>query len=123
MGMVDNAIAWTQRIYMLKPLYYNGVMQLSLLLYHKGRHQEALEVIDHYLRQVKINPDAWLMAVNLHRNVGQREMALILLDSAKKWLPADTAIIRQWNLIHKAAQVNPLETFYDSARMPFIVRR
>jgi putative inorganic carbon (hco3(-)) transporter len=119
MGMPDSAFEWIKVCYKIKPLYKEGVMLMSSMLYHNGRQQEAMQIIDHYVKQVKINPDAWLMAVSMHWKSGQQQRALMLLDSARQWLPGDTALARNWNNISNEVRIKPLKDLYDSAKILF----
>jgi len=89
------------------------------LLYEKGKQKEAILVLDTLLKKVKNNPESWSQAVNYQlqeRNTGK---ALVILDSAVKYLPQDTMIINLRKKIDYMIKRAPQEGIYSNAIKAF----
>lgn len=112
-GNRDSAIIWGQKAYLLKPFHIEMVVPLSVWLYKKERHDEAIRIMTDFLSEVKSEPRAWKMVANQLFVDGQKERAVVLLDSAKKYLPGDTSILNQWQSFSYIAQIEPFKDLYN----------
>ncbi|NQV01765.1 MAG: tetratricopeptide repeat protein, partial [Bacteroidia bacterium] len=92
-GMIDSAIVWEYKAHLLKPLYPNSVIRLSSWLVQKNRYSESLQILTDYLKEVKTNPEIWNRTADLLWADGQKDKAIVLLDSAMNYLPGDPAIV------------------------------
>ena len=115
LGNEDSTIYWGKKACALKPLHANMVLIVSSKLFNKGNHEEAGQIIDSYLAKVKTNADAWLQASNQCKNSGNEGKALLLLDSAKKYLPGNNTIIKNWEALQATSYIKPYEGLYLKA--------
>ncbi|MCX6232890.1 MAG: O-antigen ligase family protein [Bacteroidetes bacterium] len=115
LGMKDSSLYWAEKAYLLKPLQENMVTELSSKLFIKGRYQQASQILATYLKTVKDNSNIWISAANQYWQLGQKEKATLLLDSAILYLPSDTNIIKQRNLYNSVLRFSPYDTLYDRA--------
>jgi len=112
-GMADSAFVWAQRAYPLKPYHKPVVKALSIWLFNKGHHQQSQQILSEYLSQVKNDPEMWNQSVTQLWADKQYEKALILLDTAIKYLPEEKTIIQQRNDVTFKLNVVPYDELYD----------
>jgi len=123
LGIEDSTIVWGLKACKLKPLHANMVLIVSSKLYNAGRFEEASQIIDYYLENVKTNPEAWIQAFNQNRYSGQEEKALSILDSAKKYLPYNMEILDNWRMLHNAFYIKPYEELFLKANQAGMDKR
>jgi O-antigen ligase len=92
LGMVDSAIFWGRKAVELKPCHGDAVRSLSLWLFQSRKRDEAISLLTGYLKKVRTDPEAWLIAVDVLFIDGQSHRAKSLLDSARSSLPNNPEI-------------------------------
>ena len=112
-GNTDIAIVWGQKAYRLKPFDVNVVRALSIWLFNKGKYRASEQILSTYLKQVKTDSEIWTLAANQLWTSGQHEKALIMLDSAVKYMPNDPVIIQKRLAMQKNIKISPYEDLYS----------
>jgi O-antigen ligase/Tfp pilus assembly protein PilF len=123
MGKADSVIEWGQRAYALKPLHWNMAGILSSRMFDAGKHDEAMQILNSYLSQVKTNPKAWLMAAEQNIKMGNQRQALILLDSALIYRPHNKKLRQVKQDIQQAESFKPYEAMFSEAGQAMNARR
>jgi tetratricopeptide (TPR) repeat protein len=123
MGITDSAIVWWQRASVLKPPSNNMIFFMSSRLFIAGRQQEAVQIMDQFLAGVKTNPEAWLQAADQNVKMGNERKALLLMDSAVKYLPDNNEIVKNWRSLHNLASIKPYEVLYNQATQALSAKR
>jgi len=106
-GMIDSAMVWGQKAYLLKPYHGNMVRALSLWMFAKGQRQESLKILSDYLKLEKTNPAIWTLAAEQSTANGRTDQAIALLDSAAKYLPGNKEIIQKRNSLVMMSKTAP----------------
>ena len=115
-GKNDSVLYWAQKVCMLKPLYTNMILILNAKLFMTGKQKEACENMDLYLVKVKTKAEAWLLATDLNMKIGNEKKALLLLDSAMKYLPGNDSIVAKRKSVQKSLSIKPYELLYNQAK-------
>lgn len=115
-GKNDSVIYWAQKVYTLKPLYTNMILILNAKLFMTGKQQEACDNMDNYLAKVKTKTETWLLAADLNMKIGNEKKALLLLDSAMKYLPGNDSIVDKRKSIQSSLSNKPYEELYNQAK-------
>lgn len=118
-GMKDSAFLWMQRAYKLKPFHDQAVLSLSSWMIERGQSEESLKVLTKYLRFEKTNSSIWKYTENILWDDGQKERAQLLLDSAIKYLPYDTALINLKKVRTNFLRIAPYEELYHRIFLAF----
>ena len=116
MGITDSAIYWGLKSCELKPRFANMVTVTSSKLYAVGRQEEAVRTMDNYLALVKTNPSAWLLAADQNLKMGNKQKAIVLMDSAKKYLPENWRIKNNWAFLRQTNVNQSFEDIYSKAK-------
>ncbi len=112
-GMDDSAFVWAQRAYPIKPFHNQLVRILSIWLFNKGQHQQSQKIMSEYLSQVKNDAEMWNLAVNQLWANKQYEKAIIMLDTAIKYLPEEKSIMQQHDEANIKLKIVPYDELYD----------
>jgi len=94
-GKNDSALVYNQKVYQLKPLMFENLSMMCAILERTGRSQETSPLLEAYLTKVKDNSKAWVMHTQFLNNLGDLKNAAACIDSAYKYLPSDTTIVRR----------------------------
>ncbi|MFZ4548799.1 MAG: O-antigen ligase family protein, partial [Bacteroidales bacterium] len=116
MGIADSAIYWGLRSCILKPRFANMVIVTSSKLFAVGRQQEAVQTMDNYLALVKTNPSAWLLAADQNLKMGNKQKAIVLMDSAKKYLSENWRIKNNWEYLRQTNTIPTSDEIYIKAK-------
>ncbi len=114
-GMLDSAIIWGQKARLLKPLDFNTNRNVSIMLLNAGLRDEAMQITSDIAKQIKNSVQAWMFASNTYWQCGQKTQAVILLDSAIKYLPNDTTIAKQHYVMKRFLKFIPYDSLYNQA--------
>ena len=116
MGIADVAIYWGLKSCELKPRFANMVIVTSSKLFAVGRQQEAVQTMDNYLALVKTNPTAWLLAADQNLKMENRQKAIVIMDSAIKYMPANEQIKNNWAYLHRTNVIPSSDEIYSKAK-------
>ena len=116
LGNSDSAIYWGLRSCVLKPRFANMVTVTSSKLFAVGRQKEAVQTMDNYLALVKTNPSAWLLAADQNLKMGNKQKAIVLMDSANKYLPDNEKIKNNWAYLHQTNTTLSSDDIYTKAK-------
>lgn len=111
----DSAIYYGKLALNVKPYFYssNAIVASS---YEKQRKKEkSLNLWLNYLKGYKKNSTAWLNVTNLYRAQGQIEKAVILLDSARKYLPNDKKLKVRYIALKQKMKEKEYASLYNKA--------
>lgn len=123
LGMVDSALYWSHKALALKPLNASMNLFQSIKLFQTGRKEEAIQTLQLYLSKVKTNPEAWLKAAQFNFEMGNEPNALLLLDSAAKYLPENENIKKTKRSVSNSININPYKNLYKLAIQEFDAKR
>ncbi len=94
-GKNDSALVYNKKVYQLKPLMFENLSMMCAILERTGRSQETSPLLEAYLTKVKDNSKAWMMNTQFLNNLGELKKAAACIDSAYKYLPSDTTIVKR----------------------------
>ncbi len=114
-GMTDSAIYYFEKVFRQKPMFYNSTRNYCLLLQSRGRSVEASRAMDRYLARDKVNAEAWLIAFELYEKRGSIDSAVMVLDSAMRYLPGNTQISNLRAGIEYRKKIAPFQQLYSKA--------
>jgi len=114
-GKLDSAVIWGQKAHDLKPMEYKINRNLSIMLLNAGKKDEAMQITAEFAKGLKTSAEAWKLASNTYLQCGKLEDALALIKTAGKYLPRDTAIVRQLGLINYSLKFYPYDSLYNLA--------
>jgi predicted Zn-dependent protease len=123
LGKSDSVIEWGRRAIALKPLHWNMVGVLSTRLFKAGRQEEAIQILNNYLEQVKTNPKAWIMAAEQNMETENQKQAMLLLDSALKYRSHNKKIKKVRKEIQQSVSFKPYEAMYSEAGLAMNAKR
>jgi len=92
------------------------ILILNAKLFMTGKQQEACDNMDNYLAKVKTKTETWLLAADLNMKIGNEKKALLLLDSAMKYLPGNDSIVDKRKYIQSSLSNRPYEKIYNQAK-------
>lgn len=119
LNIKDSAIANLKTVYNLKPLFAEGVILLSIMLFEDGQPEEAIKIADHFVEQVKTDSRAWSLAASQHRLSGDNDGALKILSSALTHLPKDSSLNSQHFELDRVIKITPILDIYTKANTHF----
>jgi putative inorganic carbon (hco3(-)) transporter len=111
----DSALIYNEKIYTLKPRYFQNIGNWCNTLVVMGRTSEAVNVAEKYLIGVKDNTEAWRIAAALSEKTGNTQHALATLDSALRYLPGDTALTKYRNYLVLKMKSSAHQKEFDAA--------
>jgi len=79
---------------------------LSYLLFKNVKQLEAMDIMDQLAFKSRTNSNVWFQAAYMHFQTGSPSKALIILDSAVKYLPGDTLLVNQRKRVAKMLKMN-----------------
>ena len=81
----------------------------------KGMGGKVEEILDSYLNKTKTNLDAWMYATEYYNRSGNLAKAVSVIDSAAKYFPADSLVLKQKMAIDRKSRVLPYIALYNKA--------
>jgi O-antigen ligase/tetratricopeptide (TPR) repeat protein len=112
---IDNGMAYSQKMYDIKPYYFQNVTLLCNLLRQKGMGKQVEVILDKYLSKVKNNKEAWLYATTFYSSSGNIQKASSLIDTAAIYYPSDSEILKLRKAILLKVIIGPYQALYDAA--------
>jgi len=114
-GKNDSAMIYNQKVFQYKPRMFENLSMMCAILERTGRSKEAIPLLDNYLTQVKDNSKAWMMNTQFLNNLGELKKAAACIDSAYKYLPSDTTIVRRRDFQRSRMLIAPYADLFNRA--------
>jgi tetratricopeptide (TPR) repeat protein len=94
---------------------FENISMVCAILERKGKVQEAIPLLENYLDKVKTNSRAWMLTTQFLNNTGDLKKAYACIDSAYKYLPSDTTIIRRREFQRSRVLIAPQADLFNRA--------
>ncbi|MEI7897953.1 MAG: O-antigen ligase family protein [bacterium] len=111
----DSSLVYLEKVYRMNPLFFLNISHLCDMYQKKGMGAKVEEMLDSYLYKVKTNKDAWSYTSTYYVNAGKLPEAVSVIDSASKYFPSDSLMIKQKMAIDRKSMVLPYMTLYNEA--------
>ena len=119
LGMEDSGMVYCYKVLKLKPLLYKTVGRICNVLENKGDLQTPVKLLQDYLDKDKTNREAWLYLLVLSQKSGDLNKSLGIIDSASKYLPADTLILQEKEYLENQVRIRPFKDILEKANSYF----
>jgi putative inorganic carbon (hco3(-)) transporter len=123
MHNLDSALVYTQKVYKQKPRLFKNVGIMCNVLEQQGHRDEALRILDKYLSDFKTDSESWLFASTMFFKAGNTKHAAALIDTAVKYIPADTNIHKQQAFLTRKEEIGSFQAQYDAAMKAYKEQR
>jgi len=120
LGNYDSSLVYNYKVYALKPLFFNNILNICRILEMQKRYPEAIGLVETYTRQSPQKEDGYLFGAALSENGGFLDKAVALLDSGKKYLPDNAEIVKQKSLLSVKTKIKPYEALYNKAQQAYV---
>ncbi len=114
-GKYDSAMVYNKKVYEIKPYMFENISMMCAILERSGKSKEAVPLLENFLKKYKDNNKAWIMNTQFFNNLGEFRKAYSCIDSAYKYLPNDTTIIRRREFQRSRALIQPYADLYNRA--------
>jgi len=114
-GKNDSAMLYNQKVFQYKPLMFENISMMCAILERTGKSNEAVPLLDDYLLKVKDNSKAWMMNTQFLNNIGELKKAYACIDSAYKYLPSDTTIVKRYEFQRSRLLIAPYADLFNRA--------
>ncbi len=114
-GKYDSAMIYNQKVFQYKPLMYENLSMMCAIFERTGKSKDAVTVLDNYLSKVKDNSKAWMMNTQFLNNLGELKKAAACIDSAYKYLPSDTTIVKRYEFQRSRLLIAPYADLFNRA--------
>lgn len=115
LGKLDSAYVYNQKVYAIKPNMFENVSMMCAILERTGRVKETMPLLEEYLKYNKTNSKAWTLETQFLNNTGDFKKAVAYIDSAYHYLPTDTTIIKQRDVLRARMLIAPYTELYNRA--------
>ncbi len=114
-GKYDSAMVYNKKVHEIKPYMFENISMMCANLERSGKSKEAVPLLENFLTKYKDNNKAWIMNTQFLNNLGEFKKAYSCIDSAYKYLPNDTTIIRRREFQRSRALIQPYADLYNQA--------
>ena len=114
-GKNDSAMIYNEKVFQYKPLMFENLSMMCAILERTGRSKDAIPILDNYLSKVKDNSKAWMMNTQFLNNLGEFKKAAACIDSAYKYLPSDTTIVKRYEFQRTRMLIAPYVDLFNRA--------
>lgn len=114
-GKNDSAMIYNQKVFQYKPLMFENLSMMCAILERTGKSKDAIPILDNYLSKVKDNSKAWMMNTQFLNNLGELKKAAACIDSAYKYLPSDTTIVKRHEFQRSRLLIAPYADLFNRA--------
>jgi len=119
----DSALVYNQKVYELKPNMFENVSMMCAILERTGKAKEAVSLLDKFLAKNKDNSKAWVMNTQFLNNMGEFKKAYSCIDSAYKFFPSDTTIIKRREFQRSRVLIQPYTDLYNRALAAYTTQK
>ena len=114
-GKLDSAYVYNQKVYDIKPYMFENISMICGIFERTGRTKEAIPILEKYLVNTKNNSKAWMLNTQFLNNTGDLKKAYACIDSAYRYLPSDTTIVKQRDVLRARILIAPYTDLYNRA--------
>lgn len=114
-GKWDSAFIYNQKVYENKPYMFENLSMMAAILERQGKVQDAIPYLEDYVSKFKDNSKAWMLTTQFLNNTGELKKARACIDSAYKYLPSDTTIVRRLEFQRSRALIAPYADLFNRA--------
>ena len=114
-GKNDSAMIYNEKVFKYKPRMFENLSMMCAILERTGKANEAVPLLDNYLSVVKDNSKAWVMNTQFLNNMGELKKAAACIDSAYKYLPSDTTIVKRHEFQRSRLLIAPYADLFNRA--------
>ena len=114
-GKLDSAYLYNQKVYAIKPNMFENLSMICGIFERIGKTKEAIPILEKYLVNTKNNSKAWMLNTQFLNNTGDLKKAYACIDSAYRYLPSDTTIIKQRDALKARILIIPYIDLYNRA--------
>ena len=114
-GKLDSAYLYNQKVYAIKPNMFENLSMICGIFERTGRTKEAIPILEKYLVNTKDNSKAWMLNTQFLNNTGDLKKAYACIDSAYHYLPSDTTIAKQRDILRARVLILPYVDLYNRA--------
>jgi len=114
-GKNDSAMVYNQKVFQYKPRMFENVSMMCAILERTGKNKEAIALLDDFLTKVKDNSKAWVMNTQFLNNIGELKRAAACIDSAYKYFPSDTTIVKRRDFQRSRMLIAPYADLFNRA--------
>jgi O-antigen ligase/Tfp pilus assembly protein PilF len=122
-GKYDSAMIYNKKVFDIKPNMFENVSMMCAILERTGKAKEAVPLLDNFLAKNKDNSKAWIMNTQFLNNLGEFKRAYSCIDSAYKYLPSDTTIVRRREFQRSRALIQPYADLYNRALSAYTTQK
>jgi Lipid A core - O-antigen ligase and related enzymes len=122
-GKYDSAMIYNQKVFVYKPNMFENISMMCAILERTGKAKEAVPLLDNFLQKNKDNSKAWIMNTQFLNNLGEFKRAYSCIDSAYKYLPSDTTIVRRREFQRSRALIQPYADLYNRALAAYTTQK
>lgn len=111
----DSALIYNKKVQEIKPYMFENISMMCAILERTGKSNEAVPILENFLAKYKDNSKAWMMNTQFLNNLGEFKKAYNCIDSAYKYLPTDTTIVKRREFQRARALIQPHADLYNRA--------
>ena len=111
----DSALIYNKKVQEIKPYMFENISMICAVLERTGKSNEAVPILENFLAKYKDNSKAWMMNTQFLNNLGEFKKAYNCIDSAYKYLPTDTTIVKRREFQRVRALIQPYADVYNRA--------
>jgi len=111
----DSALIFNKKVQEIKPYMFENISMMCAILERTGKSNEAVPILENFLAKYKDNSKAWMMNTQFLNNLGEFKKAYNCIDSAYKYLPTDTTIVKRREFQRARALIQPYADVYNRA--------
>jgi O-antigen ligase/TolA-binding protein len=111
----DSALIYNKKVQEIKPYMFENISMICAVLERTGKSNEAVPILENFLAKYKDNSKAWMMNTQFLNNLGEFKKAYNCIDSAYKYLPTDTTIVKRREFQRARALIQPHADLYNRA--------
>jgi len=115
LGKEDSALLYAYQAYRQKPRYYPTLSYICKSLEKSGKPERAITMLSDFVNIEKLSPEAWVSLAAMYRSSGNFQAAIKTIDSAVVYLPADTMLANEKQLLDTEVRSFPYKESYANA--------
>jgi putative inorganic carbon (hco3(-)) transporter len=112
----DSALYYSEQLYKMKPLHPKNLLLICQMLEKKGDNAQVQDFLDKFLVVTKDNGQVWAFSSGFYDRQGNIDKGLEVITEAKKYLPHDTLVLKQYKYMNFKKNIEPYRSYYNQAR-------
>jgi O-antigen ligase/tetratricopeptide (TPR) repeat protein len=118
-GKYDSSLIYNQKVHEIKPYMFENLSLMSANLERMGKVKDAIPYLEAFLDKFKDNSKAWMLTTQFLNNTGELKKAYACIDSAYKYFPKDTTIVKRHEFQRSRALIAPYADLYNRALVSY----